>query len=609
MLENLSEARTFQIDMEPVGRRVTIGADETLLDAAQAGGVELAAVCGGVGLCGKCRVRLMTGQLTPPQEAERQLLPEEQMAGGVRLACQCHARSDVKLHIPPESLMAAQRLQIEAQERAVELDPPLRAVDLALEPPSLNDLRADTRRLSDALRRAGVDPPVAGLPVLRDLSDRLRAQRWQARLALREAELVSCLPPGSSLLGLAVDVGTTKLAVYLVDLETGDVLARTGATNPQVSFGEDVLSRIAYANEHENGRDVLQTALVERLNELSADLCRQIQVSPDQIGEAVLVGNTAMHHLFAGLPVQQLGFVPYVPAVSESLEFPAHQVGLRLGRGSYACLPPNIAGFVGADHVSMLLAIGILEKRGTVVAIDIGTNTEISLLSAGRLLSCSCASGPAFEGAHIRDGMRAVPGAIERVKLQDGQVFCQTVEDRPAVGICGSGILDAIAEMYAHRVLNSKGRFLASHPRIRGSGRSAEFVLVAEPHSGHGRAVSVTPVDVQEIQLAKGAIRAGLDVLLREAGIDASAVDEFVIAGAFGTYLDIESAMRIGMFPELPLDRFQQVGNAAGRGAQMMLTSKAMRARAGQIVERVQYVELTTYPGFSKIFAHALSFK
>jgi uncharacterized 2Fe-2S/4Fe-4S cluster protein (DUF4445 family) len=617
-----SEARqhdALQIDLEPVGARVQIPRDQTLLDAAQAAGVELAAVCGGVGLCGKCRVRLMTGQAAAPTEAESEFLAPEEIARGDRLACQCRPMTDIKVDVPPESLMTAQRLQVEGLEEKIDLDPVVVSRKVALPEPDLRDLRSDTTRLLAALQDSTPSVSTAGstlrigLPILAQLSPQLRAQKWAATVVLRDGEIAGILAPDAHPLGLAVDIGTTKMAAYLVDLENGTTLAKGGVTNPQVSYGEDVLSRIAYANEHQDGRVALQKVVVERLNQIVDDLCARASdggqsASPRQIVEAVLVGNTAMHHLAARLPVRQLGFVPYVPAVAEPMSFSAHDIGLKLAPGCSVYLPPNIAGFVGADHVSMLVATQAWKRKDEVIAIDIGTNTEISLVSGGRLLACSCASGPAFEGAHIRDGMRAVPGAIEKIKILDSSIFAQTVDGLPPVGICGSGILDAIAEMYQRQILDRSGRMYCYEPGPDVDQYCNEFVLVPANETGHGREIAVTLADVREIQLAKGAIRAGIEILLKEADLSALDIDEFVVAGAFGTYLDLESAMRIGMFPELPLDRFKQVGNAAGMGAKLMLTSRAKRREAAEIVDRVEYVELTTHPGFTRVFAHALRF-
>jgi uncharacterized 2Fe-2S/4Fe-4S cluster protein (DUF4445 family) len=317
-----------------------------------------------------------------------------------------------------------------------------------------------------------------------------------------------------------------------------------------------------------------------------------------------------MHHLFAGLPVAQLGHAPYVPAASQALDLRASDLGLDLNRGAYVYLPPNIAGYVGADHVSMVLATETHQAGRTTLALDIGTNTEITLSHAGRLLCCSCASGPAFEGAHIRDGMRAAPGAIERVQINGEKhtIRIQTIADQPPVGICGSGILDAIAEMLISGVLDRRGALVGSHPLVRRRDGLNEFVLAEASRSGHGRDVLVSRRDVNEIQLAKGAIRAGIELLLAEAGIPAAEIQDFIVAGAFGTYISIPSAIRVGMFPALPLGRFRQVGNAAGEGARQMLVSLRQRELAELIAHRLEYIELSSHPDFTNEFSHRLFF-
>ena len=301
---------------------------------------------------------------------------------------------------------------------------------------------------------------------------------------------------------------------------------------------------------------------------------------------------------------------PYVPAVSEPLDLPADKIELDINPGAFIHLPPNIAGFVGADHVSMVLSTDLWQAENTVIALDIGTNTEITLAVDGRMLSCSCASGPAFEGAHIRDGMRAAPGAIERVQIKNGQPDIYTIGEKSPVGICGSGILDAVAELLKDGVIDHRGAFQEGAANVREvkSGGHKEFLLVSADGTGHGKDIVVTRSDINEIQLAKGAIRAGLEILLEEGEIDAGDIDEFIIAGAFGTYLDVGSAMTVGMFPELPRERFRQVGNAAGIGAQQMLVSGERRKVADEIPERIDYIELTTHAGFEKAFMKALFF-
>jgi uncharacterized 2Fe-2S/4Fe-4S cluster protein (DUF4445 family) len=600
----------FVIDFEPVGRRSEIEASWDLLEAARVAGVDLVSVCGGNGSCYTCRVRLMSGKANEPTLEEQDVFGPEELEAGYRLACQTVPQSDVKIEIPSDSLATTQRLQLEGQEIQVSGADVVQAIDLQIEAASLDDLRSDTTRLLDALADAGHLDVHFSPQVLTNISQVLRQNDWQVRAALRRGQLVGLFPAGTRLVGLAVDVGTTKVAGYLLDLQSRETLAKAGAMNPQISYGEDVISRIAYVDSHPNGRRELQTKLVAALNTMLVELCDEAGVQAEQVVEAVIVGNTAMHHLLAGLPVRQLALAPYVPAVGEALDLPATDLGLAIAPGALVHLPPNIAGFVGADHVAMVLSSDIWQTDRTVLALDIGTNTEITLAHRGRLLSCSCASGPAFEGAHIRDGMRAAPGAIERVQILDGEPKVFTIDGQAPVGICGSGILDAVAELIKSGIVNKRGALQSGAPRVRRGSRSnqLEYLLVEAAQSGHGREVVVTRSDVNEIQLAKGAIRSGIDILLAQAGIKAEALDEFIVAGAFGTYLDIGSAVAIGMFPALPRERFKQVGNAAGTGARQMLVSSERRAVASQIRARTEYVELTTHQGFQKAFMRALFF-
>jgi uncharacterized 2Fe-2S/4Fe-4S cluster protein (DUF4445 family) len=619
-LEEIPESTTqFSIDLEPVGRRALVAAGRTLLDAAQSAGVEIAAVCGGAGSCGKCRIQRILGELSPPTASERRYFTEAEITAGYRLACQAVPLSDVKIHIPPESLSTPQRLQIEGQETEVAPDPVIDTVDVDLVPPTLEDLRSDTVRLTDALEAKGMPRPFYGQPVLRNLSAELRSSDWSARVAVRcqetvwgkqhpypRREVVGILSKEDPILGLAVDIGTTKMAAYLVDLTTGHTLAKDGLMNPQIAYGEDVVSRIAYANEHVEGRELLQSRLVAGLNDLVSTLCRDADVDRSQIVDAVVVGNTAIHHLFTGLPVAQLGASPYIAAVTEPLDIEAEHLGLVLAPGAKVYLPPNIAGYVGADHVSMLLATETWQAQVPTIALDIGTNTEISLAKDGQILSCSCASGPAFEGAHIYAGMRAAPGAVEYVQIAGDDIRVQTIGNRPAVGICGSGILDVVAELRAADIVGRTGRFQKQHSRVVPYKGGGAFLLVESRNSGNSHDVLVTRRDVNEIQLAKGAIRAGVDVLLAEAGLTYEGLGAFVVAGAFGTYLDLKSATRIGMFPPLPLNRFRQVGNAAGAGARQMLVSQSRRYTAESIVDRVRYIELTAHPNFTDVYMEAM---
>lgn len=604
---------TVRVEFQPLGLRVEAACGATVLDAARAGGVQLVSVCGGYGLCGTCRVVAPAEALGQATDLELDELGAAQVLAGVRLACQATLTGDVRIDVPPESLSSAQRLQFEGRLQGdVVFEPAVVAIDVEVPPPGTSDLRSDDSRLRDALAVAGRPVSRAALPVLACAPAMLRSQNWAVRAVVRGAgpggELVALLPTGTAPLGAAVDIGTTKLAAYIVDLSSGETLAKGAAPNPQFAMGEDVMSRIAYAGANQAGAGELHERLVEGINRLLSDLRAEIGAPAEHIVDAVAVGNTAMHHSFANLPLRQLGTAPYVPAVSDALELRASDVGLEMAPGSYVYLPPNIAGFVGADHTAAVLASGAAEAGRTMLVVDIGTNTEISLAFDGELWTCSCASGPAFEGAHIRDGMRAAAGAIERVAYIDGRFQVQTIGDGAATGICGSGILDAIAAGLRAGALNSRGGFRKGHRLVTGPPAAAVCALVPAELTAHGREIALTRSDVSEIQLAKAAIRAGIELLLRAAEAPAEAVDEVVVAGAFGTYLDIGSAIAVGMLPALPQMRYRQVGNAAGQGAQQLLISLSSRRQAAEIASRARYIELTTYPGFADAFADELSF-
>jgi uncharacterized 2Fe-2S/4Fe-4S cluster protein (DUF4445 family) len=387
--------------------------------------------------------------------------------------------------------------------------------------------------------------------------------------------------------------------------------------NPQIAYGEDVIARLTYAQADRSQAARLQKMVIDALNHAVSEMCAEADANPVSCGasivEAVMVGNTAMHHLALGLPVEQLARAPYVPAVGSALNVKARELGLCIAAGAYVHLLPNIAGYVGADHVATLLATGAVQAEGVVLIMDIGTNTEVCLANHGKLTSLSCASGPAFEGAHIRHGMRAARGAIERLRLVEGRIEYQTIGGAPPVGLCGSGILDALAQLFRAGVVDATGR-MGDHARVRKSGGMREFVLISEEErqvlgngeEGSHQAIAFTQKDVRELQLAKGAMQTGIQVLLAENGLVEQEIDKVIIAGAFGTYIDVASGIAIGMLPRLPLDRFRQVGNAAGMGAKLALISSSKRAEAQALARRVGYTELATVPQFAKTFARSM---
>lgn len=645
----------LQIEFQPVGKRVSAQEGETLLDAARRAGIDLHTACGGEGNCGQCRVQLMTGLLSGLTPDEEFFLSDSEIAEGYRLACCARVQGDVKIHLPRESVISGQRLQLESHIHDIAVEPFITACEVAVEPATLQDVRSDFTRVQDALRNAhrhideiahfahshtddkppGAHSQIEEIPsfthgqsdeipsvtpgqpsfwaqarVARSLPALLRKHNWRLSVFLQDAEIIGFCPPGSKPLGLAVDLGTTKIAATLVELASGKVVASAGAPNPQISYGEDLISRLNLAGRDPQGGQLLANKVRSTINQLAGEMAQQANARRDQIAQACIVGNTAMTHLLLQLPVQQLASAPYVSACSDPMDVLAAELDLEMAPGARVHVPATIGGFVGADHVAMILGADIDRSDKVTIGVDIGTNTEVCLRVPGmaHMVSVSCASGPAFEGAHIRDGMRAASGAIEKMRIANDGVELVTIDHEPPVGICGSGIVDAMAELYANGLINRNGRFHREHKDVRQREHGWEFVLAPAAVSGSGRDIVVTQEDVNEIQLAKGAIQAGINILLEHSGIAPEAVQEVIIAGAFGSFLNIDNSIKIGLLPDFPQAAYRQVGNAAAVGARWMLISRAARARAAQIGRVTRYLELTTYPRFCRSFAKAMYF-
>ncbi|MFW6126325.1 MAG: ASKHA domain-containing protein [Chloroflexota bacterium] len=594
------------VEFEPVGRRGECEADESLLDCARRLGVGIVSLCGGEGTCQACKVRVVKGKVSEMTSRERDAFSSRERRAGWRLACQTYPTGDCQVHVPPESMPTTQRTQIEGLETAVTPEPAVAAYQLDLAPPTLTEPVADVDQLLETLREQHeIQATRVDIETVQRMSPLLRDWKWQCTAFLRHNEVVAVGPRSSQPMGLAIDLGSTKIASYLIDLGRGTTLAAKGIMNPQISYGEDIISRIMRVVRSPEEGATLQNTAVNALDELVDDLCAEVGTGREQVVDAVVVGNTAMHHLLLGLPVSQLVHSPFVPAVNQAIDVKARDVGLHIGPGAYVHLLPNIAGFVGADHVAMLLATKAWEADELTLALDIGTNTEVSLVDKGRVTTVSCASGPAFEGCHIKYGMRAAPGAIERVRLAGEDIQYQTVDEAAPVGICGSGVLDTLAQLYLGSVINERGRMSDKHPRIRSRRKQREFVLASRKDQEQASDIVFTQGDVRELQLAKAAIRTGIQALLEANGRTDKDISRVIIAGAFGSYIDVSSAVIIGMLPPVPVERFQQVGNAAGIGAKQALVSLASRQQAKEIASRVEYLELAGASRFNETFVAA----
>jgi uncharacterized 2Fe-2S/4Fe-4S cluster protein (DUF4445 family) len=608
---------TVSVVLQPEGRRLRMRRGLTLLAGAQEAGVDLLATCGGVGTCGRCRVRVLTPGVAVTS-ADARFFDQEELALGWRLACQLHVDRHLLVTIPEGTRAFDQKILEAGLAVTVPLEPAVRRFRLQLAAPDLTDLTSDLERLDAGLRRAGADPVTIPHALLQSLPQTLRAEDFRASATVVDGRLVE-LAPGDVLVaphGVAVDIGTTTIVGMLLDLETGEELAVASATNPQVAYGDDVVSRINHARTHPDGLRTLQRAVVGCLNDIIGRLCRRAHIRRRDVYEVVAVGNTTMAHLLLGVNPEFIAQAPYVGAWRSARTVEARELGLRLHPRGQLTILPNIAGFVGSDTVGVILATHLPESEQIELAIDIGTNGEIVLGSRKRLLCCSTAAGPAFEGARIRFGMRAAAGAIERVTVAE-DVHCEVIGARSPLGLCGTGLIDAVAELLRVGVVDAGGRLrppeeLGDVPepirrRVRRHNDGLIFLLAAR-EEGAPDDVYLTQRDIREVQLAKGALLAGIRTLERELGITDSDISRVLLAGAFGNYIRRDRALRIGLLPPLPVERVEFVGNSAGTGAKMALLSRGARSTAERISRTVEYVELAASADFQDTFAEAMLF-
>jgi uncharacterized 2Fe-2S/4Fe-4S cluster protein (DUF4445 family) len=593
---------SFTIEFQPLGIDLVCSEPLTLLDAARQSGINLRSECGGKGTCGKCAVEILTLQdLTPPTESETTLFTPDQLLKGMRLACEFMADRDLKVKIPTSSTVERQVLQVKGNQKEIQPDPMVIQKLVRINEATLNSLESEFTRLC---KISGIVNLKTSLDVLRHIPDLLKKNDQRVNLVISENELINLTSEEiHPLLGLAVDVGSTKLACYLMDLKTGKVLAAKGIPNPQIAYGDDIMTRLAYAIKNPSQSELMHSLLIQSINLAASELCSQINASPSNIVDSCFVGNTVMHHFLLDLPVETLAFSPFVPIISDALSPRSSEIGFLAMPGSKVLLPSIIAGFVGSDHLAFLLSEGFGDDSHVRLGIDIGTNTEIALRKNGRIVSVSTASGPAFEGAHIRFGMRAGLGAIEHITLNhQGKADIHTIGNVNPIGICGSGILDAVSELRRVGILNSRGRLDKSAPGVRVDDLGKPYFIIAESE----RQITLSQMDIDQILLAKGAIRAGIDVLMNYLKVKPGDIEEILIAGAFGSYMDPKQAIRLGMLPAISSSCIRAVGNAAGAGARMMLVSKAERQKAEELANRIEYLELTLYPEFPIFFAHGI---
>jgi uncharacterized 2Fe-2S/4Fe-4S cluster protein (DUF4445 family) len=626
--------RKHLVIFQPSGRRGYIDEGKTIMEASQELGVDLESICGGRAICGKCKVRIEEGpikkysidsrreHIPPIEESEKKFITKHQELDGYRLACVAHICGDLAVFVPEESRATKQIVYKPATKRTIALKPAVRKYYVELVPATLDEPAGDWERLEAELsKRFGLRNLTIDYKALLNLQETIRRGDWKITSSVWMDREVIKVEPGfrEKGYGVAVDIGTTTVAAYLCDLTTGDVVATESAMNSQVLYGEDVMSRITYAMANKNGLKNLHQVIVKQLNQLVREAAIQAGIKLGDILDVTVAGNTCMHHLFLGINPEYLGRVPFSPSVHHSLDVKTRDLGLNIAKGAYIHVLPIEAGFVGADNVAVLIAEEPYKQDKMVLIIDIGTNGELVLGSQDKLFCSSCATGPAFEGANIKYGTRAAPGAIEKVEIEPsnkevrlkviGKKGWHTSLDTPrANGICGSGILDAIAQMFLAGVLQKNGRFNLDleSPRLRTNEGQQEFVIAWANQTSVGHDITVTQADVRAVQLAKAAMYAGVKLMMHRLGVNK--LDKVILAGAFGSYIDKKSAMVIGLFPDCALKNVYAVGNAAGDGARIALLNADKRKEANEVARKVQYVELTTEVDFERQFAKAMYF-
>ncbi len=595
--------------------------DMTLLDAAHLAGLNMDATCGGRGRCRSCRVKVFSGELSPPTLQDTLQLGHDEVQERFRLACQTRPMSDCTVAAMP--VKAESGFQILSAEAGLVADGRMKIdsgvkkhVVIASTPQGEHHQTADLEEILSQLP-SSIERHVS-LDILRKVPGALRKEKGRMTVTTFNSEIIDIEVGDTSqhCYGMAFDIGTTSIVGTLMDLSSGEQLGAVGGLNPQAQYGGDLMSRIAYVQFDEVKLAVLRGKILSGMNDLIKEACAKANLAAENIYKIVVVGNTCMHHIFLGVDVSYVGLAPYAPVVRDLLIYSASELPLKSIPNAKVCLLPIVAGFVGADTMACVLATRIYEGDKIRALVDIGTNGEVVMGSNGKLYACSAPAGPALEGAQIRDGMRGALGAIERVEINT-DVACKVIGDAPAVGICGSGLIDACAKMLDAGVIDANGllrRESYSHlspllqKRICKGEVGPQFVLVWKAEAGRDQDIAITQADIRQLQLAKSAIYSGIVMLRNVMQINDSEISELMLCGGFGNYISIESSVKIRLLPNLPVDRITYRGNAAAIGAQMALLSESERLRAFDLAQKIEHVALAARPEFQDIFVEGMNF-
>jgi len=618
----------------PLGSAVYIEKGKTVKEASQEIGMSIQSICGGLGVCGKCKVRILEGffkeygvnskkkNLSPMEETEKRFFTKHPKLSEYRLACRARIYGDIVVFIPEESRVSRQLTYKSIRELSINLKPAVKKYYLEIIPPTLNNPLSEWERLQvEFNKRFGLNNLTIDYEVLKRLQGIMRQADWKVTVSVwMDKEVIKVEPKYiKTAYGLAVDIGTTTLACYLCDLNNGKIVATDSMVNPQVIYGADVISRITHTVINKNGLQTLSKAIIKGINQLISKVCIKGCIKRQDIIDMTIVGNTCMHHILLNIDPQYLGKAPFQPSIQHSIELKARDLGIEISQGGYVHVLPIVAGFVGADTVGVLLAEEPYNQDDIVLIIDVGTNGELVLGNKNKLIVSSCATGPAFEGANIRHGMCAAPGTIEKIEIDpnsknvhfkviSSQMWDDDLMNVKVKGICGSGIIDAVAQLFLAGIIDRKGRFNVNLPvpRLRVTKDSSEFIVAWADETAIGQDIVVCQGDIRNIQLAKAAIYAGAKIMMRRLGVEK--LDKVILAGVFGSYINKKSAATIGLFPDCVLENVYMVGNAAGEGACISLLNVDKRIETDKVAKQVDYVELTMESDFEREFVQAMHF-
>ncbi|MCW8131165.1 MAG: DUF4445 domain-containing protein [Planctomycetota bacterium] len=615
----------LRVKILPDDKTIEVLDGETVFDACCRAGIMIQSACGGVGTCTKCVVRIKEGATAPSPHGVRNLSSTE-IEQGYRLSCQLKVRNDLVVEIPPGSRFYGEQILTVGGAAAPEtaLDPSVRQYYCQLPQPEIHDQASDFDRLARALGAHAPDL-VAGLDPLRELADALREKDFRVTATVSGRRLIRAEPGNTrgTAFGVAYDIGTTTVVGYLIDLTTGKELALASRSNPQAAFGHDVLARGDYADKGPQERRELQDLIVGCMQEIAAECCEKARTPIDHVYEVVFGGNTIMTHLVFALNPRHITVSPFTPIWSRAYKVPAHEIGLKLAPGATVYALPSVGGYVGGDITAGMLACDLDRREDLTLFVDVGTNGEILLGNRSRLISCAAPAGPAFEGAKISCGLRAMSGAIDKVSFSESEqdLDLHVIGHHPPRGVCGTGLIDAVATFLKTGMVDPGGRVLEPDEareklpeklagRVLPSENGSDLLLVPKAKTlERRRDLTLTQRDIRELQLAKGAIRAGVDMALKVWGVDGSQVSNVLIAGGFGNYINPAAAMAIGLFPpDITVDKLEFVGNSAAVGAKLCLVNRGQRARVERLAREVEYIELSGRKDFADVFMTAMLF-